>query len=602
MTTPASTSPGRRRRALLLACAEFIDPGLPALRSPRRDAEALAEVLADTTGPRYDVTAEINCTSRQAQVAIERFFSHARPDDLHLIYFSCHGIQDPHGDLFFAFSDTNRELPGSTAVSAEWVRARIQASRSRATVVLVDCCFSGAFMRGMSPRSGGEANVQALVRDLPEGSGVAVLTASGENEFSLEDEGDRAAAAAKPSYFTEAVITGIATGAADRSASGRITVDDLYDYVYHRIVSGPSPQRPRKMGHGEGQVVIADVGRRRPEPPLPSAPAAIDLTTRLYDVRMLTPWPPLPPIPVPTAMQPTDAPATGQQTAEQATRVIGVAQVKPPLRPAVGGQTAPVERHRRRRLIAIAAGAAAVALGAVLAAVSLSPGAAQPPRHARLVGVPYLVGLRDLQASTRIRSLGLTPSAASTQGAGCTLGTVVQQQPTFGESVAAGSVLTYTVCGISSSQSSAGKVPVPDVVGDNRTEAVAALTTSGLKFQVSFTDSGKPSDQVVRTIPAPGSNVAAGSTIKIYLSRHNLFTLPDVENYTADGALNFLHNQKFSNIDVVPVSNTTVPSGIVIDQHPAPGSHIRHDARVTLDVATPQPTTPPSSPPPSQGA
>ncbi|HET8683045.1 MAG TPA: ABC transporter substrate-binding protein [Micromonosporaceae bacterium] len=284
----------RRRRALLLACARFTDPALPPLRSPRRDAEALSEVLAGAGAVGYDVVTEIDCTSQQARLAIEQFFAGARPTDVHLLYLSCHGIQDAGGELYFAFTDTNRELPSSTGVSADWVRDRLHASRSRSTIVLIDCCFSGAFLRGMQAKSGTDANLGTLIRDLPEGAGVAVLTASGATEFSLEDAEGRAGAATRPSYFTEAVVTGIATGAADLNSDGRITVDELYRYVYQRILEGPSPQRPRRMDHGEGEVVVAEVHKRLTEPPLPPDPPQLDATLVMEAGQLLGPWPPLP--------------------------------------------------------------------------------------------------------------------------------------------------------------------------------------------------------------------------------------------------------------------------------------------------------------------
>jgi hypothetical protein len=140
-------------------------------------------------------------------------------------------------------------------VSADWVRDRISDSRSNATVVLVDCCFSGSFIKGMRARSGGQANVGALVRDLAEGSGVAVLTASGTMEVSFEDADS---IEIRPSYFTQALVTGISTGAADMNRDGLVTVDELYDYVYEQVVSGPSPQRPQRFGMGEGTLVVAD--------------------------------------------------------------------------------------------------------------------------------------------------------------------------------------------------------------------------------------------------------------------------------------------------------------------------------------------------------
>jgi hypothetical protein len=203
------------------------------------------------------VSAEVDCTARQAQRAVEGFLLHARVDDaLNVVYFSTHGLADRQGKLYFALSDTEKEYLSATAVAAEWVRDRIYDSRSKATLVLVDCCFSGAFIAGMQARSGHEIDVDGLVRGLPQGNGVAVLTASGEREVSFEDIDS---AVLRPSYFTEAVVAGIETGAADLNQDGRITVDELYEYVYHHVVSGPSPQRPRKLGMGEGSLVVADV-------------------------------------------------------------------------------------------------------------------------------------------------------------------------------------------------------------------------------------------------------------------------------------------------------------------------------------------------------
>ncbi|WP_431895757.1 caspase family protein [Micromonospora haikouensis] len=263
---------GQRRRALLLGCGSFTDPSLAQLRSPRRDVEELTRVLRSPGTCGYTVNTEVNCDSRQAQRAIEGFFSSARiTDAMNLLYLSCHGVQDNRGRLYFAFTDTERDYLSSTAVSADWVRERINTSRSKATLVLVDCCFSGAFIKGMQARSTGAASVESLVQDLPRGSGVAVLTASGETEVSFEDA---ESAEIRPSYFTDALITGIATGAADLNRDGRVTVDELYEYVYEQVVNGPSPQRPRRLGVGEGSLVVSNATRT---PASPSTPVIVGL-------------------------------------------------------------------------------------------------------------------------------------------------------------------------------------------------------------------------------------------------------------------------------------------------------------------------------------
>lgn len=260
-----------RRRALLLGCTTFADQSLPPLRSPRCDVEGLERVLRHPRFCRYDVSTALDCTSRTAQRAIEGFLADARTTDgVNLLYLSCHGVQDERGRLYFAFADTERDYLSSTAVAADWVRDRVYASRSKATLMLIDCCFSGAFIDGMRVRSGGGANVESLVIGLSEGSGVAVLTASGETEVSFEDA---ESADVRPSYFTEALIAGLSSGEADLNRDSRITVDELYEYVYDRVVSGPSPQRPQRLGMGEGALVVADAAAAAPHSAVPVAPA-----------------------------------------------------------------------------------------------------------------------------------------------------------------------------------------------------------------------------------------------------------------------------------------------------------------------------------------
>ncbi|SNY38097.1 caspase family protein [Paractinoplanes atraurantiacus] len=247
-----------KRRALLLGCGTFADPSLAPLRSPRRDVDELAGVLSHPDLCRYEVSAKRDCTSQEARLEIERFFAHAGvSDEMNLLYFSCHGVQDRRGRLYFAFADTDKAFLGATAVSAEWVRDCIYSSRSKATLVLVDCCFSGRFIKGMRARSVGP-NVETLIQDLPRGSGLAVLTASGDSEASFEDE---ESAVVRPSYFTDALVKGIASGAADRNRDGRITVDELYEHIHEEVTRGPSPQRPLRLGEGEGALVVADAPR-----------------------------------------------------------------------------------------------------------------------------------------------------------------------------------------------------------------------------------------------------------------------------------------------------------------------------------------------------
>ncbi len=336
MTGQVPLSPGqRRRRALLLACGTFDDPAFPALHSPTHDARALTDTLGRPDIAGYDVVSRVDCSTAEARVAIQEFFRQARPGDISLVYVSSHGVQDARGDLHFVFRDTQKTVLDATAVSADWCKRQIYGSRSGSTIVLLDCCFSGAFIRGMQPR-GVDTNVAQLVQGLPEGSGVAVLTASGETEYSLEASEDRAAAAERPSYFTEALLAGIDTGAADANRDGRITVDELYTFIVRRLRLGPSPQRPQRMGHGEGELVIARAPQHAPEPPLPPTPPPRP-APRIDSPVLLSPVSAAPSSALPMVAVP-------RRTQGRPSAVYGRARP-----PAPSTALPPVDRPRRRR-------------------------------------------------------------------------------------------------------------------------------------------------------------------------------------------------------------------------------------------------------------
>jgi uncharacterized caspase-like protein len=83
---------------------------------------------------------------------VEEFLTDRSPDDLLLLQFSCHGIKDQAGDLYFAMANTRRLL-GATAVAADFVNRRMTQSRSHRIVLFLDCCYAGTFDRGMRARA-----------------------------------------------------------------------------------------------------------------------------------------------------------------------------------------------------------------------------------------------------------------------------------------------------------------------------------------------------------------------------------------------------------------------------------------------------------------
>ena len=136
-----------------MASDDYLDPGLSELRAPTADAAALAAVLGDPEIGGFEVRTLLNEPAHVVNEAVEDFLTDRSPDDLLLLHFSCHGIKDQGGDLYFAMTNTKLRLLGATAVAADFVNRRMTQSRSQRIVLFLDCCYAGAFDRGMRARA-----------------------------------------------------------------------------------------------------------------------------------------------------------------------------------------------------------------------------------------------------------------------------------------------------------------------------------------------------------------------------------------------------------------------------------------------------------------
>ncbi|KFU76830.1 Caspase domain-containing protein [Amycolatopsis lurida] len=272
------------RRALIIANGEYDNPGLSALRSPAADAEALAEVLADRTISEFDVQVVRDETAHVIAGRVEDLFADSAPDDVLLVHFSCHGLKSESGELFFAARNTRPERLASTAVPADFVQRCMRMSRSRSIVLLLDCCYGGAFSQGVAVRATGEANVlDAFPAGGFGGRGRAVITASNSIEYAFE--GDHLADDhVRPSVFTSALVDGLRTGDADRDEDGWVALGELYDYLFDSVRERNPNQTPSRDIEMQGELYLARSRRRRIKP----SPVPADLRAASEDQNMFT--------------------------------------------------------------------------------------------------------------------------------------------------------------------------------------------------------------------------------------------------------------------------------------------------------------------------
>ena len=264
------------RHAMIIANDRYADQGLKKLKAPAQDAAALERVLHDPQIGDFDVEVVHNASADVMRRRIQGFFNDRGRADTLLLHFSCHGLKSESGELYFAASDTEPPLLAATAVASQFVRGCMSDSRAGRTVLFLDCCYGGAFSRGSSSvRASGDINVlESFANEEPvSGRGWAVITASDSMEYAFEGNQLAENSAPRPSLFTHAVVEGLETGEADLDEDGKVSLDDLYEYVYRHVREQNPHQTPKKAAELRGELHLAHSRRGRikivavPSPP-----------------------------------------------------------------------------------------------------------------------------------------------------------------------------------------------------------------------------------------------------------------------------------------------------------------------------------------------
>jgi parallel beta-helix repeat protein len=136
---------------------------------------------------------------------------------------------------------------------------------SKRQLLILDCCHSGAFRRGITKATVGQP-VETSQRFA--GEGRIVLAASDATQYAYD--GDDLEGAGKPSLFTRYLIEGLASGAADADRNGEITVDELYLYAHDRVSADQPDQTPIKSNYNQRGAFVIAQSRYRDSAPIPA--------------------------------------------------------------------------------------------------------------------------------------------------------------------------------------------------------------------------------------------------------------------------------------------------------------------------------------------
>ena len=176
-------------------------------------------------------------------------------------------------------------------------------------------------------------------------------------------------------------------------------------------------------------------------------------------------------------------------------------------------------------------------------------------------------------------------------------GYVYKQSPVAGRTVREGQSVTLTVSlGIQ-------YVTVPDLTNYLQADGEQQLKDLGVSVLVTqAVDESVAAGSIIRTDPAAGSQVAAGTTVVVYVSRPQVSTttkVPSLIGMSVDNARSLLVQNKLG-LGSQTEQYSDQPAGTIISQNPGAGAAARLNSRVSVVVsAGPEPAPEPEPEAPS---
>ena len=238
-------------------------PHVRKLQYAVNDAKAFYDYLVHSNQiPAENVTLLLNQKASLTQLRSilgTHLKSKAGKDDMVIIYFAGHGatekdVMSPDGDgleKYLLPYDADPKDLYATALPMGEISRIFNRIRSERLIFIADSCYSGASGGRTISVTEMRANISnAFLDRIAGGKGRIILTASGANEVSSEDE------KLQHGVFTYFLLKGL-RGKADTDKDGVITVDEAYSYVSKNVPRATGQeQHPVKKGTVEGRLIL----------------------------------------------------------------------------------------------------------------------------------------------------------------------------------------------------------------------------------------------------------------------------------------------------------------------------------------------------------
>ena len=229
-----------RSRAVLIGTGKYtILPEVPAVKN---NLTAFQEALEDHTGLLRRHCQPVLDPMSLAEFGRPVMAAAEAAEDMLLVYYAGHGLVDATGELFLALPETSQQGLPWLGVPFEFLRRTIQDSPAITKVLILDCCFSGRAIEGLS---GTDLVGPGQVRI----RGTYTLASSPANMPSFASRHSRFTA------FTGALLEVLRAGSP--TAGDLLTLHDLYLSLL-RIARDEGLPQPQKCGtHTADMLALA---------------------------------------------------------------------------------------------------------------------------------------------------------------------------------------------------------------------------------------------------------------------------------------------------------------------------------------------------------
>ncbi|MFH9134361.1 caspase domain-containing protein [Streptomyces sp. NPDC017524] len=255
--------------AVLIGVSTYQDPSFPAVPAALNSVRGMADALIDPElcgWPEDRVTIIENPENAAALAQQLRRIAEQTSDTL-LVYFVGHGVISDLGDVCLAVCGTDLRDPDLTGLEYPKVRRIVMGSPAQVKIVILDCCYSGRAIQGLS--AGGDGHFA----DATAVSGAYTLTAS-DGTAHVAPLAEQITA---PTSFTRAFLDIVRQGIQDGPSA--LTLGDIYRELRPLVMARglPAPNR-RGTDTADLYTFARNIAFR---PPGRSDERAGDLTVRL---------------------------------------------------------------------------------------------------------------------------------------------------------------------------------------------------------------------------------------------------------------------------------------------------------------------------------